>query len=104
MNSKIIMKIKNRIHIKNEKEEKSESSGDDKLKIKRKIMAFYKNTISDIEVIIEYMNVLRNKGSSLPIKITIKIYMEKTEPIENYYLGQNLMEFEKIKNRKILKK
>ena len=93
-----LIHLKNRIHIKNEKEEKSESSGDDKLKIKRKIMAFYKNTISDIEVIIEYMNVLRNKGSSLPIKITISINIKNDEPSITYHLGEEKSYYKRIRD------
>ena len=63
-----LVHLKNRIHLKNEKEN-DENIGEDTLKRKRKILIFYKKIISNLEIIIEYMDVLRNKGSSLPIRI-----------------------------------
>ena len=60
--------LKNQIHIKNE-----ENNEDDIIKSKYKIFQFFKNTISNIEVINRYMTVLRTKGTSLPIKICMKI-------------------------------
>lgn len=74
------------IHIKNENEETKKNSyinkesnvqktntGDGKLQFKLKILIFYKVLISNLEVIMEYIGVLRNKGSNLPIKISIRI-------------------------------
>ena len=90
--------LKNRIHLKNEKEEKKDSSDNDKLKYKRKILIFFKTIISNLEVIIKYMNVLRNKGSSLPIKITIQIKILEREPTIIYYLGEQKTTFENIRN------
>jgi len=109
-----LIHLKNRIHIKNEKEEKNENlkdeednevetkkSGDDKLKYKRKILIFYKKIISNLEIIMEYMTVLRNKGSSLPIKINMEIKIDNNNnPSIAYYLGDNDKEeqFEKIRD------
>ena len=63
-----LIHLKNQIHIKNE-----ENNENDIIKSKYKIFQFFKNTISNIEVINSYMTVLRAKGTSLPIKICIKI-------------------------------
>ena len=106
-----LIRLKNRIHIKNENEETKENSdinkeseeqktstGDNKLKFKRKIFIFYKNIISNLEIIMEYMGVLRNKGSSLPIRISIEIKVENNSPTKIYYLGSKEESFEKIRN------
>ena len=78
--------LKNQIHIKNEKE----SSQDETMKSKFKILIFFKETVSNLESINEYMKILRKKGSSLPIKIIIDISIkdkeESKEPTIKYYL------------------
>ena len=92
-----LIHLKNRISIKNENENKKEKE-DDKLKSKYKILLFFKNIISNLEIIIEYMNVLRIKGSSLPIKISIKIKIEDNKPSAIYYLGDGLTDFKNIRD------
>ena len=87
-----LIHLKNQIYIKNEENE------DDIIKSKCKILSFFKNTISNIEIINEYMIVLRTKGSSLPIKITIKISIKDKEPNIKYYLGEDKRDFEEIRN------
>jgi hypothetical protein len=44
----------------------------DVLKIKRETLLFFKNIITNLEIINEYMKDLRIKGSSLPIEIILK--------------------------------
>ena len=110
-----LIELKNRIHIKDDKKkddekekEKSKSEGetldikkeespkdiyDEIIKKKRKEMIFFKETITNLEIILDYMKDLRNKGSSLPIIITIKI---KGQNIE-YFLGEQLNNFESIR-------
>jgi hypothetical protein len=79
-----LIHLKNQIHIKKE----NEMSENDLLKSKCKILIFFKNTISNIEEIIEYMNILRSKGSSLPIKINMTITIKDKEPTVKYKLGE----------------
>ena len=77
--------LKNQIHIKSEKE----SSEDETMKSKCEILIFFKETVSNLESINEYMKILRKKGSSLPIKISIDISIKDKEPKEptiKYYL------------------
>ena len=93
-----LIHLKNRIHIKNDNEEKNENNENDKLKFKRKILNFYKAIISNLEIIMKYMNVLRDKGSSLPIKITIQIKIQKTDTSIIYYLGEQKTSFDNIRN------
>ena len=107
-----LIKLKNKLHNINENESKKEKSEEskssvsdqteqkddvkDKMKLKRKTLLFFKKIISNIELIVkEYMNALRTKGSSIPIKICIKV---KKDDIK-YYLGEELLYFEK-KNSK----
>ena len=42
------------------------------------------------------MNIIRKKGSDLPIKILIKINIENNEPSIKYYLGEKLVTFQNI--------
>ena len=94
-----LINIKNQIHIKKEKESKEDE--DDIIKYKCKVLIEYKNIISNLEVINEYMGVLRKKGSSLPIKITLQISLnvEKKElPKVEYWLGKEKKEYEDIRD------
>jgi hypothetical protein len=72
---KNLIDIKNQIHIKKQKEDIEDE--DDIIKYKCKILNKYKNTISNLEEIIGYMKILRTKGSSLPIKITVNISLKE---------------------------
>ena len=93
-----LIHLKNKIQIKNEFDYKIEKD-DDKLKSKCKILIFFKNMISNLEIINEYMNVLRTKGSSLPIKITIKVRIQNNVPTIIYYLDKKKnVQFEEIRN------
>ena len=95
-NKKITMKqlirLKNQIHIKNQKEDKD----DDLIKSKCKILLFFKEIMSGLEVINGYMRILRRKGSSLPIKISIKIKVKEKEPIQ-YFFGRNKSNLKEIR-------
>ena len=83
----------NKIIDDNKKEDCPKNNYDDIMNIKRKKLIFFKNTISNLEIIIDYMNDLRNKGSSLPLIITVKIIKEQIE----YYLGDNPKNFDEIR-------
>ena len=97
---KELISLKNKLHNINKTDNSKDiSDKNDKIKEKRKTLLIFKNVINNIELIVnEYMNVLRTKGSSLDIKISIKV---KKDSI-NYYLGSDPdpLLFEK----KILKK
>ena len=104
-----LIKLKNKLHNINEnendkqKEEKKATNSEnsvsqqknevnDKMKQKRKTLLFFKKIISNIELIVnEYMNALRTKGSSLPIKIHIQVIKDHIE----YKLGEESLYFEK---------
>ena len=74
----------------NEEEKKKKSTNP-----KRETLIFFKDIITNLEIILEEMNSLRNKGSNLPIKICIKV-----ENMNNlyYYLGGKI-----VKNFKVIK-
>ena len=95
-NEKITMNdlihLKNQIQLNNEIE-----NTEDEIKYKCKILLFFKDTISKLEIIIAYMNILRKKGNSLPIEIQIKINIINHEPKIKYRLGKYNKEFEEIK-------
>ena len=95
---KDLIHLKNQIHLRND----AGNNEDDIIKSKCKILLFFKDVITKLEVIIAYMNVLRRKGCSLPILISIKIKIikqnEKEEiPIIEYYLDKYKKEFEEIR-------
>ena len=91
-----LIHLKNKIFINNENEKND--SHEDLLKDKCKILIFFKKNISNLEIINEYMKILRSKGSSLPIKISIKINNKDKEPSIKYYLEDQIHTFEEIKN------
>ena len=91
---KELFHINNHIHIKNEEK----NIEDEIFKSKYKVLLFYKDVISKLEVIEDYMNVLRTKGSNLPIKISIKINIKNREPIIEYYLYDKKKSFEEIRD------
>ena len=88
-----LIHLKNKIHNENVK-----GSEDDSIKSKCTILVFFKEIISNLEMINEYMNILRTKGSSLPIKISIKINIRDNKPTIKYYLADNQTEFNKIRD------
>ena len=51
------------------------------MKSKTKILLFFKNLVTNLEKINEYMEVLRTKGSSLPIKICIQVTLISPDEI-----------------------
>jgi len=87
-----LIHIKNQIHIRNENCE------DDLIKSKCKILIFYKDIISNLEIISDYMTILRTKGSSLPIKITVKININNKKQNVVYFLGKEEYDFNNIRN------
>ena len=91
---KELINLKNKIYIKNDDEK--EDIEDEILKNKFQILIFFKNIISNLEIIYDNMTILRKKGNSLPIKINIKITVDNNEPIQKYYLYDKEITFEKI--------
>jgi hypothetical protein len=77
----------------NKEEDNSNIIYEEEIILKRKKLIFFKKSISNLEIIINYMKDLRAKGSSLPITITIKINDENIE----YYLGEQLKKFKEIR-------
>jgi len=95
-NLKELIHLKNKIHIKRENEnDKKEikNSEDKKLNSKCKILNFFKDVVTNLEIINGHMRVLRMKGSSLPIKISIMTSIKDNEPTIKYYLDGKETEF-----------
>ena len=80
---------------KNEKEEKEKKEKKDLLKIKSEKLLFYKNLITNMEVIYENMQTLSAKGNNLPIDINIILHYDKKNEAD-YYLVQKELNFEQI--------
>ncbi len=98
-----LIHLKNKIYnVKENDDDKSKNNvkinDNDKLKSKCKILIDFKNIISNLETINKYMNILRSKGSSLPIKITITIKTENNKLDIKYCLDKNVMDFEDIRD------
>ena len=92
---KELVLLKNQIYIKNDIEK---SKDENIIKKKCNILQFFKEKVSKSEIIIDYMNILRQKGSSLPIKIHIKININNFESSIEYYLEKYQKEYEEIIN------
>ena len=80
------------IQIKN----KIENNEDNEIKSKSMVLNFFKDLISNLEIITEYMNILRKKGSSLPINISIKITIDNGPNIK-YFLDKKTTNFHSIR-------
>ena len=85
-----LIKIKHKINIKDEKSE----IYNDILKQKIQKLIFFKNLISNIEIIYDNMIFFRVKGSNLPISIKIQIKYPET----NYIINEKEKSFEEIKS------
>ena len=93
-----LINLNKKINIKNKKAKDEDNTDNDILKIKLRNLIFFKNVISNLEIINEYINDLRNKGSSLPIKINIKIITKNNKSTIKYYLNDKEEEsFKEIK-------
>jgi len=99
-NLEYLIHLKNKIHIKNENtdENQTDNSEEKQFKLKCKILIFFKKLISNLEIINEYIKVLRTKGNSLPIKITIKTKIKDYQPFVEYYLDGKKNNFIFIKD------
>ena len=82
--------LKNQIQIKNE----NQIFENDKINQQYKLLLFFKNIITNFELINEYMKILLNKGCTLPIKIIFKIHILNIE----YYINDRIVDFEDIRN------
>ena len=118
---KIEITMEKLINLKNKIPPKTEND-EDNIKSKSKTLIFFKDLITNLEKINEYMKVLRTKGSSLPVKISIKVlemynieyYLDgKKEtlinienrflsPAKNTYIAQLKSEYEKNPNIRLL--
>ena len=84
-----LIHLKNNIYIKPLEKIKTQN-----IQQKLKKLLFFKNLISDLEVIYDNIKVLRIKGSSLPIEIIIEIKY----PNKKYSLNNNEQNFQEIKD------
>jgi len=100
-NLEYLIHLKNRIHLKdekiNEKNIEIDNFEEKQLKLKFKILIFFKNLICNLEIIDEYIKILRTKGSNLPIKISIKTKIKDYEPSIIYYLNGKENNFKYIR-------
>ena len=91
--------LKNKIHIKPKLESMTQNDNMNEVNTesynrKYELLLFFKKIVNNIEIINDYMKVLRIKGSSLPILINIIIEYPNTK----YYLKNEETTFDKIKN------
>ena len=95
-----LIHLKNKIHIKNENTNKKQESNseENQLRLKCDILKSFKNLISNLEIINSFINVLRSKGSSLPIKISIKTKIINDKLSIEYYLDGKKNNFEFIRD------
>ena len=93
-----LIHLKNKIHIKNENVNKKKVDNSEEMQLKYKILICFQNLISNLEIINEHLKVLRTKGSSLPIKISIKTKIINEELSIQYYLDDKENNFEFIRN------
>ena len=100
--------LKNKIQLKQEVKKESNFDKNSSYAKKYEILKFFKDLSINIEEIYEVMNILRTKGSTLPISISVDI----SYPNVYYHLGQDgkIKEFKDIQNflsiakRNIIKK
>ena len=85
-----LIHLKNRIHIKVPKKGKEKQTKKDLFQEKCEKLNFFKETISNLELIYDNIKVLRIKGSSLPILIIIEI----NYPDIKYSLNKKEVNFE----------
>lgn len=81
-----IRELKNKIQLKQErKKDSSYEENSNNYREKFEKLKFFKDLVVNIEEIHELMNILRTKGSTLPISISVDI----SYPDVNYFLGQD---------------
>ena len=88
-----LIHLKNKIHI-----QKDMRNKDEEMKKKCNKMDFFRDTINNLEIIYDYMKILRIKGSSLPIEISIEIKEKNSIPFIKYFLDNKETKFEEIRN------
>ena len=89
-----MIKLKNKIPPKNENN-KTDEEKKKSVNSKSDVLIFFKNIISNLEIILQDMNDLKNKGSNLPIKICIKV--KDMNKLDYYLGGQKVKNFDVIK-------
>ena len=92
-NNKIDKKAKDSSENSNNEKEEPKAKISENIKEKSKILNIFKDLINNLENINEYMKVLRVKGSSLPIEITIEISNLKDI---KYFLGSKEKQLDEI--------
>ena len=88
---KKLIHLKNKIHINDSNKAKDPK---DQFQIKCQELVYFKDIVSKLEIIYDYMNILRIKGNNLPILIKIKIKY----PQIKYYINQKITEFDNIRD------
>ena len=80
-----IKELKNKIQLKQEGKKDSTSDENSNYRKKYDRLKFFKDLSTNIEEIYELINILRTKGSTLPISIHVDV----SYPDVNHYLGQD---------------
>ena len=91
-NMEELIHLKNRIHIKAPKKEKEKQTKKDLFQEKCEKLNFFKESISNLELIYDNMKVFRTKGSSLPIFIIVEIKY----PNIKYFINKKEVNFDFI--------
>ena len=87
-----IKELKNKIQIKQERKNSLKNGNTNKFYEKYEKLKFFKLVSTNIEEIYDLMNILRTKGSTLPISIQVEIKY----PDVKYYLGKDNKSFKEI--------
>ena len=83
--------LKNKIHIEALKEVEDP---EDQFQVNCDKLVFFKNIVTNLEIICDYMDILRAKGSNLPILIKLKIKY----PEIKYFVNKKETNFENIRD------
>ena len=89
---KELISLKNKIFIQNDEDKIKYHETDNIMGIKLKKLIFFNNLVSELEGIHDVITLLRKKGSSLPILISIKIEY----PVLQYYLENKKTDFDRV--------
>ena len=104
---KFLKNLMNKIHIYPKEIKKCTNNDSNPINKRNKSLLVFKNVVKNIETIYDYMSILRNKGSSLPICIKIEIKKnlknDDVTKIENDFIIKYFIEKKEKKFQEIQK-
>ena len=91
-----LIKLKSKINLQPKKKEEDKDK-DDPYEIKCDKLLFFKDIVSNLEIIYDKINILRVKGFNIPIVINVKLQYQK-DPKVLYILNNKEKKFNEIKD------